>query len=125
MSPRYILLIVCITFICVWLFVALVNTIPVRRTINRNIKFVRLFFDIVKLWRNKNFVRNIAELDLYDVDTLNKDDKQMELKYFAQSYLDRSLPGCLSDVTMLGLSHYNERWRHCITTRTRTVEKNV
>lgn len=135
----FVLLIAFLAFVVCLLFIAWMNAIPFRRTIDRNIHFVRLFWSIVDLWRRKSFLKNISDLDQYDIDTLNKDDARLEHEYFTKisssvsspklqlssssPSFDRSLSKCLSSVQSVVSLAYNDWWRHCVTTRTRTIEK--
>lgn len=132
----FVILVAFVGFVCILLFASTVATFPFRRTIDRNIKFARLFWAVIKLWRNDDFLRNLDDVDRYDTNKLFVDDALMEKEYFAKHPNDRPFRDCV-DSAMSFVSNtsslsslfsssssssiYRNWWNRCLTTRTRNV----
>lgn len=125
MSLIRIILAVCIIFVLLLIFLVFFTKISFRQTIDRNIKFIRLFWSIVNLWRNKKFLINLSEIDQKSVDELNREDATLEREYLSSaSNRDRSLCECFANIDIDGknmLNLYKYWWKTCITTRTRRL----
>lgn len=125
MSLTRILLISCIIFVCIIVVVTIVTKVSFRQTIGRNIKFMRLFWNIVNLWRDKKFLTNLSQIDEKTLVELNRDDVELEIRHLS-STTDRSLRECLTDAAsknnLSSTTAYERWWRKCVTTRTRIVE---